>query len=521
MTQGPIKKIAIIYDDTYRYTTGFYCKRALINMGFIVDYYSPDDVDMIPQTHDLYLNIDENERYLIPKHLRPSAYWVIDTHADYEWRLKKARIFDFVFAAQKEGTDRLKRDGIENVFWLPLACDPEIHKRCEAAKEYDISFVGNIHHSTKRIDYLSFLKNRLKDKNIFIGQVSPEETTMIYAKSKLVFNISFKDDINMRVFEVLSCSRPLITNDLRNKGQKELFGSNPPFIIYRSKRDLLKKIKYYLCNEDKREEIAERGWLEAINKHTYLHRMKEIIQTIEKRKNYMKYSDFIEDVSEIMDFVYGKTFNLIGENKKVLDIGCATGRFSKYLVSKKKCFVTGIEKDPLLAEKAKRVLSEVILGDAVKQDTYKKLNNKYDFILLMDILEHTISPEYILLKVKDFLEEDGQVILTTPNIAYWAIRKELLLGRFNYNPLGGVMDNEHAHFFTYYSIGNLIQHYGYTIRYFDILYGFPIINSNYPFFEKVMKNSLIKKILENIAKRYPNFFAYQLLLIIEKEHKIK
>ena len=519
MIQGPIKKIAIIYDDACPRTTGIYCRRALIQMGFTVDYYSADNVDDIAQTYDLYLNIDDSERYLIPKHLRPSVYWVIDTHADYEWRLKKARIFDFVFAAQKDGANRLKRDAIGNVFWLPLACDPDVHKRCDMAKEYDISFIGNIAHSQRRISYLSFLKSRLRDKKIFIGQASAEEAAMIYAKSKLVFNISFLDDINMRVFEALSCGRPLITNDLRNKGQKELFGDNPPFIAYRSKRDLLKKIEYYLSHEDEREEIAGKGRQEAINKHTYLHRMEEIIETVKKRKNYIKYDDFDEDVSGIMSNMYGRVFNLIAEGKKVLDIGCARGRFSKYLVLKKKCFVTGIEKDPLLSEKARGILSEVILGDAGEQDTYEKIKRKYDYILLMDILEHTTNPDYILLKVNNFLEETGQVILTTPNIAHWGVRKKLLLGRFDYEREGGAMDNEHAHFFTYYSILTLIQQYGYVIKHFDILYSFPLINNSHYLLGKIVKIGLIRRMLDNIARNYPNLFAYQFLFVIEKEHK--
>ncbi|MCX5704220.1 MAG: glycosyltransferase, partial [Candidatus Omnitrophica bacterium] len=520
MIQRPIKKIAIIYDDALEYTTGLYCKRALVKMGFNVDHYSPDDLDGIQSIYDLYLNIDDNEHYPFPKELRPSAYWVIDTHvSDYEWKPEKAKIFDFIFVAQKCGMDRLKKDGIKNVFWLPLACDPDIHTRYEVAKEYDMSFVGSISHSKKRIDYLSFLKKSLKGKNIFIGQASPEETAMIYAKSKLVLNMSVADDINMRVFEVLACGRPLVTDDLRNKGQRELFGDKPPFIIYRSKRDLLKKIKYYLCNEDKSEEIARAGRQEAINKHTYLHRMGEIIQTIEKRGNYIKYNDFADDVSVIMDTVYGKIFNLIGENNKVLDIGCATGRFSKYLVSKKRCFVTGIDNDPLLLEKAKGVLSEVILGGAGEPDTYERIKHKYGFILLMDVLEHTANPDYILLKVKDFLGENGQVIITMPNIAYWAIRKELLLGRFNYDPEGGIMDDGHVRFFTYYTIKDLIERCGYVIKHWDTLYSLPFINNSHSLFSKIIKMGLIRRLFEHIARKYPNFFAHRLLFMIEKERK--
>lgn len=517
MTQPSVKKIAIIYDDTNQrskngyYTTGFYCRAALNKLGFEVDHYSPGDLDNIEHKYDLYFSVDDNSRYLVPRCLKPSAYWVIDTHMDYDWRLRNARMFDFVFAAHKDGADRLKNDGIKGALWLPLACDPDINKKLGAIKEYDLSFIGNIHHSKKRADYLAFLKNRLRDKRIFIGQATSEETAVIYAKSKLVFNLSVKDDINMRVFETLSCGRPLVTNDLRDNGQLELFGDKPPFIVYRSKRELLKKIKYYINNESEREEIAKAGWQEAINKHTYVHRMAEAMRYIEKRKEHMKYEDYPEDLS-VMDDIYGKAFDLIEEGRNVLDIGCATGRFSKYLVSKKNCFVTGIEKDPQLAAKAKGVLQEVILGDALEESTYREIKHKYDLILLMDVSEHTLKPGYILAKIKDYLKENGRVILITPNIAYWGERKKILFGKFNYEP-------KHVHLFTYNSIKDLIEEYGYTIRHLDLLYNLPVVNSTHRFFSRVMKNKWLKKSIENIARKYPNLFAYQLLFVIGKSAK--
>jgi 2-polyprenyl-3-methyl-5-hydroxy-6-metoxy-1,4-benzoquinol methylase len=519
MERKAIEKIAIIYDDLlFKYTTAFYCKQALLNMGYSVDYYSPEDVYNIPKVYDLYLNVDENSRYIIPAHLRPSAYWVMDTHMDYDWRLRKSKMFDFVFAAQKNGAQKLKKDGIKNVYWLPLACDPDIDKKHAVPKEYDISFVGHLGQSAKRMRYLKFLKAKFKNKRLFIGEVLPQDMAMVYSKSKIVFNISVSDDINMRVFEALSCGSLLITNDLSANGQSEIFGNKPPFVVFVSKRDLFNKIKYYLSYENEREEIAGRGRQEVLAKHTYSHRMKEMINMIEQGGVGIKYGDYEEDIS-VMGNIYGKVFSLIDEGKRVLDIGCATGRFSKYLVRKKNCFVTGIENDAVLAQKANRALSEVILADALQQDTYNRIKLKYDYILLMDILEHTISPELILTKIKEFLEEGGRIIITTPNIAYWAVRKDLLLGRFSYTPEGGLMDNEHVHFFTCNSIKELIVNCGYKIQYFDLLYDFPFINENRSLFRKIKKAGLSGKILNKIAKNFPNFFAYQLLFVLESYTK--
>src|SRR3989339_245881 len=101
-----IRTIAIIYDNTsHPMTTGEYCRRALENIC-TVKHFLPGELDSIkPGEFDLYLNIDDSLRYILPVHLKPSAWWVIDTHLQYEWDLDKARLFDIVFAAQKDGAE--------------------------------------------------------------------------------------------------------------------------------------------------------------------------------------------------------------------------------------------------------------------------------------------------------------------------------------------------------------------------------------------------------------------------------
>ena len=54
---------------------------------------------------DLYLNIDDGLCYHLPDELRPSAFWAIDTHLDFDRCREKAPRFDVVFAAQRDGVD--------------------------------------------------------------------------------------------------------------------------------------------------------------------------------------------------------------------------------------------------------------------------------------------------------------------------------------------------------------------------------------------------------------------------------
>ena len=153
---------------------------------------------------DLFLNIDDGLEYHLPDELRPSAWWAIDTHLNFDWCRDKAQGFDFVFAAQRDGADRLRREGIATASWLPLACDPEIHCKHDVAKQYDFAFVGNVFPGPRE-ELLELLRRRYPRS--FVGQAYFEEMAKIYSAARLAFNRSLKNDVNMRVFEALRAAR--------------------------------------------------------------------------------------------------------------------------------------------------------------------------------------------------------------------------------------------------------------------------------------------------------------------------
>lgn len=124
-------RIAIIFDNTLRpETTGTYCHRALaelVRSGTIaeVKHFLPSELDRIPAGQfDLFLRIDDGLDYHLPDHLRPSAWWAIDTHVSFDRCLSQAQLADWTFAAQRNGAQKLRDAGIQNAQWLPLACDP-------------------------------------------------------------------------------------------------------------------------------------------------------------------------------------------------------------------------------------------------------------------------------------------------------------------------------------------------------------------------------------------------------------
>jgi len=100
--------------------------------------------------------------------------------------------------------------------------------------------------------------------------------------------------------------------------------------------------------------------------------------------------------------------NLIEKNKKVLDIGCASGYLALSL-KEKSCLVDGIDIDINIVEKAKKYCNAYVLD--ISKD---KIDHKYDVIILGDVLEHLIDPWGVLFSLKNNTEYSFLEIKYTP-----------------------------------------------------------------------------------------------------------
>jgi len=157
-----------------------------------------------------------------------------------------------------------------------------------------------------------------------------------------------------------------------------------------------------------------------------------------------------------------KILDLVGEGKKVMDVGCSRG----YLAAKfkeKGCFVLGIESDPQSALIAKEFCDELVTGDVEQLDKLKYPENYFDVIVFADVLEHLKHPENVLINLKKYLKKDGRIIASLPNIARIDIRMKLLLGKFDYEE-GGILDKTHLRFFTLKNAKKLFINCGLNIE---------------------------------------------------------
>ncbi len=209
----------------------------------------------------------------------PKACYLIDTHLNLNWHLEWAKNFDYVFLAQREYIRHFHQAGMKRVYWLPLACDPEIHRRSSNIKKHDIGFVGSVEKGSRR----DFLLSKISKKfNIHIERCFWDDMARVFSESRIVFNNAVRNDLNMRVFEVMSTGSLLLTDSAPESGLTELFVDGEDLVIYED-YNLLEKAEYYLNNESLRKTIAERGMLLVHNAHTYMHRCEDLINVITGR----------------------------------------------------------------------------------------------------------------------------------------------------------------------------------------------------------------------------------------------
>ncbi len=161
--------------------------------------------------------------------------------------------------------------------------------------------------------------------------------------------------------------------------------------------------------------------------------------------------------------------NLVGFNKNVLEIGCSTGYLSR-VMQQRGCRVTSVEIDETVANLARPYCHRVILGDAEVLDWEAALGGeRFDVITFGDVLEHTRAPGAVLRRLRGYLTQTGYIVASLPNIAHGSVRLSLLLGRFEYAPLG-ILDETHLRFYTKQTAQQLLTSSGFQIKEIQAVY---------------------------------------------------
>ena len=147
----------------------------------------------------------------------------------------------------------------------------------------------------------------------------------------------------------------------------------------------------------------------------------------------------------------------VPDGEKVLDIGGGSGGIARELTNKQ-CAVSVVDMANPSAP-VPGVSYRVVDLDRETPDV-----RGFRYLLMLDIIEHLTEPELFLDRLRaQFTHDRPTLVLTTPNIAFIALRIQLLLGQFNYHQTG-ILDFTHRRLFTFRGINRLLRDAGFRIK---------------------------------------------------------
>lgn len=122
---------------------------------------------------------------------------------------------------------------------------------------------------------------KLQNVHVHGGVESLTEMPKIFHLSKINLNMTIKPiqtGLPLRIFDILGCGGFLMTN--YQAELQEYFEIGSDLEAYSSMEELADKCDYYLTHEDERKQIALNGYRKVCGQHTYLHRMKAMLEAL-------------------------------------------------------------------------------------------------------------------------------------------------------------------------------------------------------------------------------------------------
>ena len=222
---------------------------------------------------------------------------------DMVWHLVNlisAQQCDFVLTSEPISSYKFQEVGVKSLF-VPIEANGKIFKERNLKKIYDVLHFGR--NKTIRSDYLDYLL----ENNIKVKIVSPyddEANTIkklaeLISQSKIVLN--FEKSLNgnrrfnpLKIFKYFYQSKGRIqmagiSNVLciseYSPSSEILYNKELPFFY--SKEDCLKKIRFYLSNDDELKKATEIFHLKSLEYEDsrYINKIQNFIDSIDKKNN--------------------------------------------------------------------------------------------------------------------------------------------------------------------------------------------------------------------------------------------
>ena len=162
------------------------------------------------------------------------------------------------------------------------------------------------------------------------------------------------------------------------------------------------------------------------------------------------------------------------KNKRVVDIGCAAGMFSREIINNGgQCLA--IDLNPNLREIVEKKGVKFLSG-TIEENYSSIIDFKPDIIVALEVIEHLYDPYPLVLKSKDIFNQlgnNGEIYLSTPN--FFSVRRaiDFVLFQRHRDPLYDVValgnDAEHIRGYSHDMVVKLLKKCGFKVSKKDIL----------------------------------------------------
>ena len=160
--------------------------------------------------------------------------------------------------------------------------------------------------------------------------------------------------------------------------------------------------------------------------------------------------------------------------RRLVDVGCGSGATGAALKRRAPGLsVTGIERDPAAAGRARGVLDRVLVGGAEEiLGGLAAAGERFDAFLFGDVLEHTEDPIAVLAAARSAAAAQALLVASVPNVGHVSLVRDLVLGRFDPVP-AGLADASHLRWFARPFLGSALEEAGWSPQSIDGISGAP------------------------------------------------
>lgn len=221
----------------------------------------------------------------IEKELRSIGTKVIYWFCDPEHPKKQdlSGVIDTMFLTNRGQIDEYKEAyNLKRVYYMPQGYGPYAQHRLNMREAWDVGFAGAVSdaplHKTRR-ELIALMR---KKYSLRASHAVRNNIAEFYSQSKTVFGASDFDYelyTSNRFFVALGCGTCYIAKKF--KGIELLAENKKHLLWFEDKRELFDILDYYLSRDREREKIRQNAAQLALEKHTYDHRMKNILDVMD------------------------------------------------------------------------------------------------------------------------------------------------------------------------------------------------------------------------------------------------